>query len=167
VYRALHYAQRSASAHNTLGTILDALGRVDGAREAYRRAFILDPGAGWALSNLCYLEFRQGQFAEARRHCEAALRAMPALAEAHNNLGLAHAASGDLAAAKSAFLGTGDSAAAHYNLGIVHLAADHYVEAARAFEAALEARPDFTAAKSRAHEARMRLLTAGNRKKPS
>ena len=162
VYRALYYEPRSASAQNTLGTIFDALGRVDAAREAFQRAFSLDPGAGWALSNLCYLEFRQGHFDAARTHCEAALVAMPALPEAQNNLALTHAASGDMAGAKDAFLAVGDIAAAHYNLGIVHLASGRNDDAVRAFQAAVDARPDFTAAKSRAHEAKMRILKAGN-----
>ena len=165
-HRALHFAPASPSAQNTLGTILDALGQVDDARAAYRRAFTLDPEAGWALSNLCYLEFRQGRFEEARRQCEAALRAIPALTTAHNNLALAHAGSGDLTGAAAAFFSAGNVAEAHYNLGIVHLAAGRYDDAVRAFEAALEARPGFTAAKSRAHAAKMKALGAGDRKQP-
>ena len=166
VHRAIHYAPLSASGQNTLGTILDALGRVDEARAAYGRAFALDPSAGWALSNLCYLEFRQGRFTEARRQCDAALKATPGLREAHNNLALAYAASGDMAGARNSFLAAGDAAAALFNLGIVHLAAGHYEDAVRSFEAAIGARPDFTAAKSRAHEARMRALKAEDRKHP-
>jgi tetratricopeptide (TPR) repeat protein len=146
--------------------VLDALGRFDAAREAYLRAFSLDPEAGWALSNLCYLEFRRGRFEHARGFCEAALRAAPTLVEAHNNLGLTYAASGDLSGAQSAFLGAGDPAHAHYNMGIVHLASGRFVEAAAAFAAAVKERPDFTAAKSRAHESRMRALTADDRKQP-
>jgi len=165
-HRAFHFAPASASAQNTLGTILDALGEVDGARAAYRQAFSLDPGAGWALSNLCYLEFRQGRFVEAKQQCKAALQVTPRLAAAHNNLALAHAGSGDLAGASVAFAGAGDDASAHYNLGIVHLAAGRYDDAVRAFEAAIEARPDFTAAKSRAHAAKMQALGAGDRKQP-
>ena len=164
VQRAIFYDAGSASAQNTLGTILDALGRVDGARAAFTRAFELDATAGWALSNLCYLEFRQGRFEQARQYCEAALRVAPTLAEAHNNLGLTHAAMGDLTGAKQAFLATGDVAAAYYNLGIVHLSSRRYEAAAEAFAAAIKARPEFSAAKSRAHEARM-LALAGNQGK--
>ena len=165
-YRAIYLAPVSASAQNTLGTILDALGQVDAAREAYQRAFALDPGAGWALSNLCYLEFRQGRFDVARQHCEAALRVSPTLSEAQNNLGLAFAGSGDMPGAQAAFLLGGDLASAHYNIGMVHLAAGRFHAAAAAFEAAIKERPDFTAAKSRAHESKMTALTADNRKQP-
>jgi protein O-GlcNAc transferase len=162
-HRAIHYAPGSASARNTLGTLLDRLGRVSEARSAYQQAIALDPQAGWALNNLCYLEFRQGRFGEAKEHCEAALRAIPHLAHASNNLGLAFAASGDMRGAETAFMGNGDVASAQYNLGIVHLAVRNYPEAAAAFEAAVAARPDFTAAKARAHEARMRALNGVDR----
>ena len=40
--------------------------------------------------------------------------------------------------------------AAHYNIGIVHLAEGRFEAAAAAFQEAIDARPDFTAAKSRA-----------------
>jgi protein O-GlcNAc transferase len=159
-HRAIFYAPESASAQNTLGTILDALGRPDAAREAFRRALALDPSAGWALSNLCYLEFRLGRFDEARAHCEGALRATPALPEARNNLALAYAGAGDMAGAREAFLGAGDVAAAHYNLGIVYAASGRNDDALREFQAAIEARPDFTAAKVRAHDAKMRAMRA-------
>jgi tetratricopeptide (TPR) repeat protein len=52
-YRAVYYAPRSAEAHNTLGTILAALGRRDQARVVFQRAAWLDPGATWAAMNLC------------------------------------------------------------------------------------------------------------------
>ena len=162
-HRAIHYAPGSASARNTLGTVLDTLGRVSEARDAYLSAVAIDAQAGWALNNLCYLEFRQGHFEKAREHCEAALRAMPHLTHASNNLGLTHAASGDMPGAKSAFMNAGDPASAHYNLGIVYLAERNYLKAATAFEAAVEARPDFTAAKTRAHEARMRAIKGVDR----
>jgi Flp pilus assembly protein TadD len=165
-HRAVFYAPRSASAFNTLGTVLHELGRSDEARAAFTKAIALDPAAGWALSNLCYVEFTAGNFDEAKRQCEAAIRASPALAAAHNNLGLTHAAAGDLAGAKDAFLGAGNAAAAYYNVGIVELAEGRYAEAAAAFQQAIDARPTFTAAKTRAHEARIRALRAQVKKQP-
>ena len=160
-HRAVYYAPQSASAENTFGTLLDAIGRPDLAYRAYRRAFELDPSAGWTLNNACYSEFRIGHLASARQDCEAALAIDPGLKTAHNNLGLVLAASGDLARAKDEFLAAGDSAAAEYNLGMVYLADRQYAEAADRFERALKARPDFAAARSRAHEARKRAVTGG------
>ncbi len=161
-YRAAYYDPRSASAQNTLGTILDALGRFGEARQAYERALSLAPTAAWPLNNLCYVEFRLGRLDEARSRCEAALRLAPNLGAAHNNLALIHAAEGDLGRARVEFLAAGDPAAAEYNLGIVHLAAREYTSAADAFEEAIKARPAFTAAKARAHAARLRLLTGSD-----
>lgn len=159
-WRAVYFAHGSASAHNTLGTVLDAIGDLDGARQAYAEALTLDPTAGWALNNLCSVEFRLGRFGEALQQCEAAVRTSPALAAAHNNLGLTWAATGDIDHARKAFVAAGDLAAAHYNVGIVHLSHGRYLEAALEFEQAIKERPTFTAAKTRAHDARLRVLTA-------
>jgi tetratricopeptide (TPR) repeat protein len=158
-YRAVYNDPRSASARNTLGTILDALGRPDDARRAYTRAISLDPTAAWAFNNLCYSEFRSGHLREARAGCEQALRLEPTLAAAHNNLALTYAASGDFDRARAEFLAAGDLASAQYNLGIVHLADRDYAAAAAAFEQAIQERASFTAAKQRAHEARIRVVT--------
>ena len=160
-YRAIYYAPQSASAQNTLGTILSALGRFDLAREAYRHAVALDSSASWALNNLCDLERRFGYLEEAQRDCQAALGIEPGFAAAHNNLALVLAAAGDLDAARREFLAAGDVASADYNLGLLHMADGNYVAAAASFEAAIKERPDFVAAKERAHAARLQLLTGG------
>lgn len=160
-YRATYYAPKSAGAQNTFGTILGALGRFDQARSAYERALSLDPSAAWALNNLCDIELRLGRFDLARAHCRAALQIAPTLVAAHNNLALVFAASGDLVSAREEFLAAGGVAAANYNLGMVHLSEREYASAADAFEEAIRARPEFTAAKARAHAARLQLLTGG------
>jgi tetratricopeptide (TPR) repeat protein len=161
-YRAVYFGGESAAVQNTLATMLDALGEVEGARDAYQRAVTLNPTAAWALSNLCYLEFRVGRLAEARSLCEASLRQSPGFAAARNNLALVHAASGDVARARTELLSTGDLATGHYNLGMLFLARANYAAAAESFEEAIKLRPSFAAAKTRAHAARLRLLTGGN-----
>jgi tetratricopeptide (TPR) repeat protein len=157
--RAVYFNPSSASAHNTLGTVFDALGQPLDARRAFARAVALDSKAGWALNNLCFVELRMGRLTEARSHCRAALVADPEMTAARNNLGLTFVASGDIAAAGQAFLATGSVADAAYNRGIVHMAQRSYKRAAEAFEEAIAARPGFTSAKTRAHEARMLVLT--------
>jgi tetratricopeptide (TPR) repeat protein len=62
--RAVFHAPRSASARNTLGTLLDATGDCDGARAAYGRALTLDPTAAYARTNLQRLEDRLARGAE-------------------------------------------------------------------------------------------------------
>ena len=158
-YRAVSDAPRSASAHNTLGTLLDRVGLFEEARAAYLEAVAVDSQAAWALNNLCNLEYRLGRLDEARAHCESALLVEPSLTAAHNNLALTYAASGDMASARMEFLAAGDPAAAEYNMGILGLAEGNDASAALAFEQAIKARPAFTAAKNRAHAARLRLLT--------
>jgi tetratricopeptide (TPR) repeat protein len=126
-------------------------------------AAALDPKAGWALSNLCYLEMRAGRFDDALRACERALAVSPALIVAQNNLALTYAASGSMSNANDAFMAVSDQASAYYNIGIVHLAHRQYADAVIAFEQAIKVRPDFTEAKRWAHDAHMHLLTASNR----
>lgn len=158
-YRAAHYDPGSASAQNTLGTVLEALERPDDARRAFQRALALDPKASWALNNLCYVDFRLGRLEEAQSYCAAALKLNADLVAAQNNMGLVYAAAGDFGEARRAFLAAGDEAAAEFNLGIVYLGQKNYESAAGAFERAIKARPDFTAAKVRAHTMRLRLMT--------
>lgn len=158
-YRAAYYDRQSASAQNTLGTLFNALGRPQDARAAFERALVLDPAASWALNNLCYVDFRLGRLKEAQSECAAALRLTPDFVAAHNNMGLIHAAAGEFVQARRSFLEAGDEAAADFNLGIVYLRDSDYSSAADAFEEAIKARPDFTAAKTRAHAARMRMMS--------
>jgi len=158
-YRATYFDARSASARNTLGTILERLGRLDAAGRAYEAAAERAPAAAWPLNNLCHLELGRGHLDAARSYCTAALELQPDFAAAHNNLALAFAAAGDLERAEEQFLAAGDPAAANYNLGIVYLAHRQYDRAADRFEAAIKARPTFSAAKARAHAARVRALT--------
>jgi Flp pilus assembly protein TadD len=157
--RATYFDRTSAPAENTLGTVLAALGQPAEARRAFARAAALDANAGWALNNLCFVELGMDRLIDARSHCEAALDADPHMIAAHNNLALIFVASGDAAGARLAFLAAGDPAGAAYNRGIVHLTRREYTSAADAFEEAIAARAAFSAAKARAHEARMLALT--------
>lgn len=161
-YRATYYDRRSASAQNTLGTILDALERPELAREAFERALAIEPTASWALNNLCYVDYRLGDLERARSECAEALRLKPGFAAVSNNMALVLAADGDLVGARQSFRAAGDEAAADFNLGIVLLQDGEYAAAAGAFEDAIKARPDFTAAKTRAHQARVRMITGRN-----
>src|SRR5688500_17916426 len=98
-YRAVHFAPDSASAANSLGTVLHRLHRVDIAMDWYARAISLDPQAWYALNNLCYAQVMTGGVV-ARETCRRAVAAAPDANVAKNNLALAHTAAGDLTAAK-------------------------------------------------------------------
>jgi Tfp pilus assembly protein PilF len=157
-YRAIAADPLSASAVNTLGTILAALDRWSEARDQFARAATMAPAAGWAMSNLCYAEFRLGVLHDARAHCEAAVAITPDLGAAHNNRGLVLAASGDLDAAYAEFDAAGGAGTAEFNTGIIQAANEDYEAAAEAFERAIRLRPDSAAARARAHQARLKLL---------
>ena len=150
---AARVAPDSAPAVNTLGTILQMLGKRDEAAVAYARSADLDRSAPYAMNNLCYLSFLAGRQEDAARDCADALSRSNGFAPARNNLALAHAAAGRADKARSYFLGDADDAAGHYNLGIVLLAQKRYREAATEFYAATRRDPSLAAAHRRARQA--------------
>jgi Flp pilus assembly protein TadD len=152
-HRAVYYAPASPSAHNTLGTILHALGRRDQARTEFERALQLDPAAAYALNNLCYTWTLDGQLRAAVAACQRAIAIQPDLQLARNNLGLAYAVGGSLEDSERAFASGGEQARAHYNMGIVYLARRQHADALKEFEAAQRARPEFGAAAAMARQA--------------
>ena len=156
-HRAKYYAPRSASARNTYGTVMQALGHHAEARRAYTLASRLDPNAAYAVNNLCYLAFLEGRTGTAIETCQQALRLDPTLDAARNNLALAHAADGRLDLARQHLLDAGDRASGLYNTGIVYLATGDYGRALAAFDDAGRARPTFHLARERAEHLRGRL----------
>lgn len=91
--RAVYYAPEWPAAHNTLGTILTALGRTADARRAYERALALDPLAAYVMSNLCYVSLLDGLPEKALDECRAALAIDPDLRAARDNAARALAGS--------------------------------------------------------------------------
>jgi tetratricopeptide (TPR) repeat protein len=87
--RAVYFAPDEPAYRNTLGTILQALGRWTEARAAYESARARAPRASWLLNNLCALDLAAGRAAEARAACEAAVASAPGLRVARENLALA------------------------------------------------------------------------------
>ncbi len=160
--RAVYYAPSSATAQNTLGTVLAAMGRGADARRAYERALVLDPRAAYVLNNLCYLSFLEGEIAAAVTECRAALDVDPGLAPARNNLALAYAADRRDDLSRREFLAASNAAAGWYNIGIVDLAEKRYAHASSAFAVAQLQRPSWAAAGERARKARILALQASS-----
>ena len=152
-HRAVYLSSYSASAHNTLGTLLQAVGDLRGARREFEMSALLDGSTGYALNNLCYLSFLERDLLQGEIECKKALALTPELGAARNNLALLHAASGDVDRAFTEWLGGGDRARASFNVGVVYLASGQYMLAAAAFRAASHARPGF-------HEAIRQALRA-------
>jgi Flp pilus assembly protein TadD len=152
--RAVYYARSSGASYNTLGTVMQALGNRREARAAYKQALQSDPRASYALTNLCYLSFLEGDAGAALGECRRALELDPESTAAHNNLALIYASQGRLDLARSELSGSGDEAASQFNMGVIYMATKDYTNAATAFQAALVARPSFSAAGRRARQAR-------------
>jgi len=153
-YRAVSYAPESPVAANTLGTLLQALRDRAAARQWYVRALTLDPGAWYALNNLCYVEILMRR-PTAIALCEQAVAAAGATAALpQNNLALAYAAAGDLDRASGWFRRASPPAVASYNYGILMMSLGAYAQATASFQAALLQDPAFTLAASRVRQAR-------------
>ena len=156
-HRAVYYAPDWAVAHNTLGTVLQALGQRAAARVEYERAITLDASAAYALNNLCYSDILDGKYSNAISRCQQALKADATLRAAHNNLGLAYAGAGRMTLALDAFNQGGDPAGALYNLGVARMARKEYRSAIEAFTAAQTRQPSFPLAAARAQQANAQL----------
>ena len=84
--RAIAARPSLADAHNNLGRLVHAEGRVADAEASYRRAVALQPGVGLYHYNLGVALEDRGCVADAITAYHAALSLEPALAEAHFNL---------------------------------------------------------------------------------
>ena len=140
-YRAVHFSRGTPETRNTLGTVLQALGRSGEAFTEFRRVVERDPRAAYGWNNLCYGWLVRGRPAEATRACQRALALQPTFVAAQNNMGLARAQAGDMTGAGQAFQLAGQPAQADFNLGIAQAATGQYAQAAQSFERARTARP--------------------------
>jgi Flp pilus assembly protein TadD len=154
-YRAVYYDAQSPGVYNTLGTVMQALGQDANARHAFEHALRLDPGAVFALNNLCYLSLLEERDSEAESFCGKALTLDPANAVAANNLAIARAIQGDVAGAETLLLANPSVATGHYNVGMLRLSLGRYADASEAFEAAAAAAPEFWQARRQAIAARV------------
>jgi Flp pilus assembly protein TadD len=153
-HRAVYCAPSSASARNTLGTVLLSVGHLDKARKAFEWALRLDSSAAFAHNNMCYAALQEGDGTAAQQACERALAIDPALTAAQTNLALAYALQGRVAEAEGRLQARADTAAGLYNVGMLRMALQQYDGAAEAFELAAAARPSLADAARRAAQAR-------------
>ena len=152
-HRAVFMAPYSSSAHNTLGTLLQAVGESDAARRHYLRVIELDPDAAYAWSNLCYLSLLTGHAERGISECGAALEKEPRLDAARNNMALTYAAVDRLEDAFAKLRAVSDPADGAYNVGVLYFSLGKYHLAEQAFRLAADMRPDFAAAHTRRRQA--------------
>lgn len=145
-YRAVYWAPASASAQNTLGTLLSKLGYLAAARERFQLALALSPASAYPLNNLCHLELQQHQPQQAIGFCDAALQRNPASTITRNNLALALVYSGRLDDAIAVFDDAPVTSVGAYNKGMLLLSAGRVESARAAFAEARLADPRFAPA---------------------
>jgi protein O-GlcNAc transferase len=151
-----------AEAHNDLGVVLGARGRLAEAATAFERAAALRPDYAEAHANLGGALRRLGRTEEAVAHYERVAALAPNSAGAHNNVANALIELGRLDAALAyydkALALAPDFAPAHYNRGVALRGRSRFAEAAASFQRALALKPDFFAAKFAACMARLPIV---------
>jgi tetratricopeptide (TPR) repeat protein len=135
----------SADAWNNLGVSLQALGRLDEARAAFRKALALDAAHPLAHANLACVLNALDEPQEAERHARAALARKPDHAPAHNHLASALRAQGRheeaRASLEQALRFRPDYAEAWFNLGILHQDKNELDDALRCYDRAIALAP--------------------------
>lgn len=142
-YRAAFWGADSASAHNTLGTVLLKAGHLDAAAAQFHRARELEPASAFPMNNLCYLELQRSRPDAAVPLCRAAVALDPSSQTMRNNLVMALARTGAFAEARSVSGESATPALAAYNEGIVWLAEREPERAMDAFGRARLADPSY------------------------
>ena len=146
-YRAaIALAPKSPDIRNSLGLVLDALGRRDDAIAAFQQAIVLKPAFHEAMFNLG-LAFANAQRPDdAVKAFDRALALKPDFAETHYNLGNAFLALDReevaIAAYRRAIALRPDHASAYNNLGVALRQRGDSQEAADAFRRLVALRPD-------------------------
>ena len=160
--RAVALKPDVAEAHNDLGVVLGARGRLAEAAAAFERAAALRPDYAEAHNNLAGALRRLGKTEQAVAHYERVAALAPNAAGAHNNLANALMELRRLDAAvvhyDRALALAPEFAPAHYNRGVALRGQGRIAEAAVSFERALAIRPNFFAAKFAACMARLPIL---------
>ena len=113
---------KSINLHNIIGAINQSLGRLDEAKETYKKVISLNPEYAQAYNNMGITLKNQGKLDEALKAYDKAIKLKPNLAEAYYNIGNALTAQGKLEEAIKAYnkaitLKPG-YAEAYYNMGI-------------------------------------------------
>lgn len=142
-YRAVFWGPDSASARNTLGTVLLRAGALDAAAAQFTRARELEPASAVPINNLCYLELQRGRAEAAVPLCRAAVDLHPASQIMRNNLALALVRRGAFAEARDVSGDSLEPALAAYNEGVVWLAERDPRRAVEAFGRSRRADPSF------------------------
>ncbi len=131
--------------HRLLGEVLAEQGKVEAGIEEMKRAIALRPGYAENYSRLGVIYRRVGRYAEALRAFEEAVRLQPDNPDAYNRLGAAHLLTGNERAALEDFrqaVRLGGASPAYGNIGLLEYRAGRHDAAVRAYEHAVQQRPN-------------------------
>jgi tetratricopeptide (TPR) repeat protein len=137
------------AANGKLGMVLDAYEQYSSAAVCYRRALLLDPRSSEWLYDLGWVEFKQGQYAQAAETFRAvvAIPSMRNYLPAWLKLADSVFSDGQFEEARTLYKKIAqeqpDSAEAHYGLGRVETAEGRTQEAAASLEKACELFPQY------------------------
>lgn len=146
ISRAIEVNGENAAYHNSLGTVLLALGRAEDAETSFRRALVLNPAYAEAHNNLGNALQDMGRPEESVSSYNAAVQYNPQYAEAYCNCGRALQALSERSEAVGAFRRAlelkPDYVKAHRSLGEVLWELGHIEDARASFERALSLDPE-------------------------
>ncbi|RQT62679.1 tetratricopeptide repeat protein [Burkholderia cepacia] len=134
-----------ASHHHRFGKVLEALGRLDEAEQAFGQALLIEPQSADVLADLGNLLRVLGRQAEAELAYRLAITVRADFVLAHANLGAILVDMQRLpeaeAASRQALMLCPDHPEAHYNLGVALQNLDRLPEAEAAYRDAIRCRP--------------------------
>ncbi|KWE28832.1 hypothetical protein WL74_00835 [Burkholderia cepacia] len=134
-----------ASHHHRFGKVLEALGRLDEAEQAFGQALLIEPQSADVLTDLGNLVRVLGRHAEAELAYRLAITVRTDSVLAHANLGAILVDMQRLpeaeAASRQALVLCPDHPEAHYNLGVALQNLDRLPEAEAAYRDAIRCRP--------------------------
>lgn len=136
-------------AYHRLGVLLGAMGQFTEAEKMLRRAVQLRPENPILRNNLGFQLVLQQNWRGAEQAFTRAIELEPGFARAHINLAMVMSRLGRFDEALETFRAVLPEADAYYNLGLMYRSRKRYEDAAKAFQDALNANPDFIAAQTR------------------
>jgi Flp pilus assembly protein TadD len=145
---ALKLDSGHAPAHDALAVLYDLQDRPALAKTHHLRAIELDERNATFRNNWGYALLRRGKVAEAIEALREAVRLAPDSPRCRNNLGFAHARGGDFARATQQFELAGSPAEAHNNLGVAYEAAGNLPQAFEAYLEAVRLDPALNEARA-------------------
>ena len=145
--QALELMPDSAPARTRLGITLNKLGQHAAATTEFRKALLHDADNPTLLNNLGFSLYLEGELLESERVLKRVLELEPMFARARMNHAIVQAKLGQYNDALADFRLAGTEADAYYNVAVLQADGGLYADAARSLELALQANPQFDAAR--------------------